>query len=200
MQTAEAVSLEQIRAFLEASTEVDFKARIKEEIYDWVNQTLQQLHFRKLKRSARGLVRRYLSKMTGLSRAQVTLLLRLYLRGEKVQPKPYRRCRFPRRYTPADAMLLAVVDEAHGILSGPATQRILQRAYGEFGDLQYRRLAKLSVAHLYRLRKSHAYRQRLATYQPTRPTKVAIGERRRPQPNGQPGYLRVDTVHQGIWT
>jgi transposase InsO family protein len=26
---------------------------------------------------------------------------------------------------------------------------------------------------------------------------VAIGERRRPQPGGRPGYLRVDTVHQG---
>src|SRR5437016_6238215 len=197
MQAAEAMSLEQIQAFLDGSTEVDFKARNKEEIYDWVNQTLQQLHYRKLKRSARGLVRRYLAKMTGLSRAQVTRLLRLYLRGEKVQPKPYRRYRFPRRYTPEDAVLLAAVDEAHDTISGPATQRILQRAHGDFGEAQYQRLAELSVAQLYRLRKSRAYRQRLATYRKTRPTKVAIGERRRPQPNGQPGYLRVDTVHQG---
>jgi transposase InsO family protein len=197
MQAAEAMSLDQIQAFLDASTVVDFKARNKEEIYDWVNQTLQQLHYRKLKRSARGLVRRYLAKMTGLSRAQVTRLLGLYLRGEKVKPKPHRRYRFPRRYTPADAVLLATVDEAHDTLSGPATQRILQRALGDFGDAQYQRLADLSVAQLYRLRKSRAYRQRLATYQPTRPTKVSIGERRRPQPNGQPGYLRVDTVHQG---
>src|SRR5450432_2462302 len=197
MQAAERMSLEQIQAFLEASDEVEFKARNKEEVYDWVNQTLQQLHYRKLKRSARGLVRRYLAKMTGLSRAQVTRLLGLYLRGEKVKPKPYRRYRFPRRYTPADAVSLAVVDEAHDTLSGPATQRILQRALSDFADPQYQRLAELSVAQLYRLRKSRAFRQRLATYQKTRPTKVAIGERRRPQPNGQPGYLRVDTVHQG---
>jgi transposase InsO family protein len=197
MQAAEAMSLEQIRAFLEASTEVDFKARNKDEIYDWVNQTLQQLHYRKLKRGARGLVRRYLAKMTGLSRAQVTRLLGLYLRGEKVKPKPYRRYRFPRRYTNEDAVLLAAVDEAHDTINGPATQRILQRAYSDFGDTQYQRLAELSVAQLYRLRKSRAYRQRLTTYQKTRPTKVSIGERRRPQPSGQPGYLRVDTVHQG---
>ena len=26
---------------------------------------------------------------------------------------------------------------------------------------------------------------------------MTIGERRRPDPQGQPGYLRVDTVHQG---
>ena len=191
------MSLEQIQAFLEASAEVDFKARNKEEVYAWANQTLQQLRYCQLPRSARGLVRRYLAKMTGLSRAQVTRLLGLYLRGEKVQPKAYRRYRFPRRYTREDAVLLAAVDEAHDTLSGPATQRILQRAHGDFGDPQYQRLAELSVAQLYRLRKSRAYRQRLATYRPTRPTKVAIGERRRPQPNGQPGYLRVDTVHQG---
>jgi len=191
------MSLEQIRAFLEASTEVDFRARNREEIYDWVNQTLQHLHYRKLKRRARGLVRRYLAKMTGLSRAQVTRLLGLYLRGEKVKPKPYRRYRFPRRYTNEDAVLLAAVDEAHDTINGAATQRILQRAYHDFGDAQYQRLADLSVAQLYRLRQSRAYRQRLTSYQKTRPTKVSIGERRRPQPNGQPGYLRVDTVHQG---
>jgi len=93
--------------------------------------------------------------------------------------------------------LLAAVDEAHETLSGPATQKILQRAYYEFAEAKYQRLARLSVAQLYRLRQSRGYRERLATYQPTRPTKVAIGERRRPEPNGRPGYLRVDTVHQG---
>jgi hypothetical protein len=31
----------------------------------------------------------------------------------------------------------------------------------------------------------------------TRPTPVATGERRKPDPGGRSGYLRVDTVHQG---
>lgn len=53
------------------------------------------------------------------------------------------------------------------------------------------------MAHLYRLRRSRAYRRKRTVYQPTRPAKVAIGERRRPQPDNRPGYLRVDTVHQG---
>jgi transposase InsO family protein len=197
MQAAEGMSLEQIQVFLKASDEVEFKARNKEDLYDWVNQTLRQLHYRKLKRSDRGLVRRYVAKMTGLSRAQATRLLGLYLRGEDVRPKLYRRRRFPQRYTREDAELLAAVDEAHDTLSGPATRKILQRARYDFQDAQYTRLAELSVAQLYRLRKSRAYRHRLTSYQPTRPTKVAIGERRRPEPNGRPGYLRVDTVHQG---
>src|SRR6202050_3441825 len=197
MQAGESMSLEQIQAFLETSDEVEFKAGNKEDLYEWVNQTLGRLDYRKRKRSGRGLVRRYVAKMTGLSRAQATRLLGMYMRGEKMQPKPYRRRRFAERYTRADAELLATVDEAHDTISGPATRKILQRAHYDFQDAQYTRLAELSVAQLYRMRKSRAYRQRLTKYQPTRPTKISIGERRRPQPNGQPGYLRVDTVHQG---
>src|SRR5258708_12645538 len=34
-------------------------------------------------------------------------------------------------------------------------------------------------------------------YQATRPTQVSIGERRKPDPQGRPGYLRLDPVHQG---
>jgi len=52
---------------------------------------------------------------------------------------------------------------------------------------------------LYNLRASAGYRKQLAVYEPTRPTAVSIGERRRPEPQGRPGYLRVDTVHQGDW-
>ena len=191
------MSLEQIRAFLEASDGVGFEARNREEMYGWVNQTLRQLRYQDLKRSGRGLVRRYVSKMTGLSRAQATRLLGMYLRGDEVKPKPYRRRSFRQRYTQQDIELLAEVDEAHETLSGPATQKILQRAYYDFGDSRYQRLAELSVAQLYRLRQSRAYRTVRMAYQPTRPTQVSIGERRRPEPNGRPGYLRVDTVHQG---
>jgi transposase InsO family protein len=89
------------------------------------------------------------------------------------------------------------VDEAHDVLSGPATQKILYREFHDFGDKRYERLAQISVAHLYRLRSSQAYRRERIDYQRTRPSAVAIGERRAPRPDGKPGYLRVDTVHQG---
>ena len=191
------MSLEQIRAFLEASDEIGFKGQKQEEVYGWVNQTLGQQSYQDLKRRGRGLVRCYLAKMTGMSRAQVTRLVTQYLAGEEVKPKPYRRHRFPRRYTREDIDLLAAADTLHENLSGPATQKILQRAYHEFGEARLERLAALSVPQLYRLRKSVRYRQRRMAFQPTRPTQVAIGERRRPEPDGRPGYLRVDTVHQG---
>jgi transposase InsO family protein len=191
------LSLEEIQAFLEASGEVGFRGGNREEVYAWMNHTLRGQRYQELKRSGRGLVRRYVEKMTGLSRAQVTRLITVYLDGEEVKAKPYRRHCFTQRYTREDVDLLASVDEAHDCLSGPATRKLLYRACHDFGELKYSRLADISVAQLYRLRHSAQYRQRRIAYQPTRPTAVSIGERRRPEPNGRPGYLRVDTVHQG---
>lgn len=197
MQAGERLSLEQMQALVEASDAIGFEGHNREEVYGWVDQTLRQIRFGELRRKSRGIVRRYVQKMTGLSRAQVTRLVTVYQSGETVKAKVYRRHRFPKRYTGADVELLATVDEAHQTLSGPATQKLLQRAYHEFGNTQYGRLSQLSVAQLYRLRQSRQYRERRVSYQPTRPTQVSIGERRRPEPRGRPGYLRVDTVHQG---
>lgn len=73
------------------------------------------------------------------------------------------------------------------------------REFVVFAQRQFERLAGISVSHLYNLRRRPTYRKRAARYEPTRPTNVSIGERRRPQPQGRPGYLRVDTVHQGDW-
>jgi transposase InsO family protein len=197
MQDGEKLSLEQIRAFLEASDAVRFEARHRGERYEWVNETLREQGYERLARSGKGLVRKYVAKMTGLSRAQVTRLIGCYLRGEEVKARRYRRHRFPSRYTGADCELLAAVDEAHGTLSGPATRKILEREWHDFGDRRFQRLAAISVAHLYNLRRSRMYRQRRISYQPTKPTPVSIGERRAPKPEGRPGYVRVDTVHQG---
>jgi transposase InsO family protein len=194
---AEKLTLDQIEAFLNASEEIRFEGENREQVYGWVEQVLRQQQYEKQGRKARGLLRRYLEKMTGLSRAQVTRLIARYRASGELQPAHYRRHRFPQRYTRADIELLATVDEAHETLSGPATRRILEREYQHYGKPGYQRLASLSVAHLYNLRHHQRYRERRLNYTKTRPTTVSIGERRRPDPQGQPGYLRVDTVHQG---
>ena len=197
MHDAEKLSLDQIEAFLNASKEIRFEAENRKETYGWVEQVLRQQQYPRQGRKARGLVRRYLEKMTSLSRAQVTRLIARYRANGELQPALYRRHRFPQRYTRADIELLARVDEAHETLSGPATRRILEREYQDYGKPEYQRLASISVAHLYNLRHHQRYRERRLNYTKTRPTAVSIGERRRPDPQGQPGYLRVDTVHQG---
>ena len=197
MKNGEKLSLEQIRTFLVASEEFRFEANNREELYGWVTQTLVEQEYNSQSREAKGLLRIYVGKMTGLSRAQVTRLIGRYLESGTVKERSYRRNRFATRYQSSDVALLAAVDEAHETLSGPATQKILYREFYDYGDPRYQRLAGISVPHIYNLRKSRVYRERRVAFQKTRPVKVAIGERRRPDPQGQPGYLRIDTVHQG---
>jgi len=197
MDDSEATSLEQIRAFLAGSGEVRFTAEKREELYAWTERTLVRHQYASLSRSEKGLVRRYVSRMTGKSRAQVTRLICGYADTGHVKAAPYRRRKFASRYTKADVELLAYVDKSHGNLSGPATKRILEREHCEYGQAVYERLAGISVAQIYRFRNSETYRKKNTTYLPTRPTPIPIAERRKPRPKGRPGYLRVDTVHQG---
>jgi len=197
MDDSKCLSLDQIRAFLAGAGPVDFAAHGRVEVYAWVERTLVQYNYSGLGKAGKGLLRRYLEKMTGLSRAQVTRLITAYMATGRVKAASYKRHRFAARYTKADVELLAYVDKAHGNLSGPATRRIFEREYEIHGIAAYQRLARISPAQIYRLRATAAYRKRNATYEPTRPTVVAIGERRRPEPNGRPGFLRIDTVHQG---
>jgi len=197
MQDAELLSLERMQAFLEAGEEVQFKGKQRQEVYDWMTGLMRQQGYRKQGKAARGLLRRYMAKMTGRSRAQVTRLIGRYLKNSEVKEAVYRRNRFRSRFTQADIELLAKVDEAHETLSGPATRKILEREWGIYQHADYERLATVSVAHIYNLRKRRRYRECRTNYAKTQAVQVAIGERRKPEPGGQAGYLRVDTVHQG---
>src|ERR1700730_7739775 len=197
MQDGEKLSLEQIRAFLEASEEVQFAGQRRQEVYEWITRLLRQQGYRKQGKVARGLLRRYVAKLTGRSRAQVTRLIGRYVEHSEVRESSHRRHRFASRFTPADVELLAKVDEAHETMSGPATKKILEREWEIYRHAEYERLATISVAHIYTLPGRPRYRQRRMNYTKTRAVQVAIGERRTPQPAGRPGYLRVDTVHQG---
>ena len=161
-----------------------------------MERTLRHLDYPQLGRQTKDWSKQYLSRLTGLCRAQLTRLIGSYAAKGSVTVAPYQRRKFPAHYTEADIRLLAYVDQAHGTLSGPATRRILQREYREYHIQAYQRLAQISSAQIYRFRKTAEYRKRHTTYQPTRPTPIPIGERRKPDPHGRPGYLRIDTVHQ----
>jgi transposase InsO family protein len=165
------------------------------EIYGWVERLLCHHQYPLQGRRAKGLLRAYVERMTGLSRAQSTRLIGGYVGLGRIAVKPSGRPRYQRHYTPADIALLAAVDEAHESLSGPATRHILKREFEVYGKPEFERLAELSNGHLYNLRRTPRYG--LRSYEKTRPTAVSIGERRKPAPNQQPGFLRIDTVHQG---
>jgi hypothetical protein len=195
MDDSEATSLEQVRAFLAGVGKVRFAGQSRAEIYGWTERTLVRFEYGRFGKRDKGLVRRYIVRLTGLSRAQVTRLIASYTKSGGVKAAAYQRRKFPARYTKADVALLAYVDKSHGNLSGPATKRILEREFRQYHQAAYKRLAGISVAQIYRFRNSEAYRQRNTSYQPTRPTPIPIGERRKPRPEGRPEYLRIDTVH-----
>jgi len=199
MRNAESLTAEQISEFLKASGGIEFTGQSRAEIYTWTERMLMQQEYSGQSRKQRGAIRAYLSKVTGRSLAQITRLVRAYVQTGRVEPKPFRRRRFPRKYRQSDIVLLTEVDRAHERLSGPATQCILKREHQEFGKKDFVRLAGISVSHLYNLRGSLLYRKHAAIFESTRPNPVSIGERRKPDPQGQPGFLRVDTVHQGDW-
>src|SRR5437016_10214309 len=125
MMEKRSMSLEQIRALLQASEEIEFAGKNRKEIYLWMGQTLVGQQYHILGKEEKGLLRSYLGKMTGLSRSQMTRLIGQYLNTGNIKEKEYKRRRFPSVYTRADITLLAEVDEAHETMSRPATQKIL---------------------------------------------------------------------------
>jgi transposase InsO family protein len=94
-------------------------------------------------------------------------------------------------------MLLAKTDELHMWLSGPATKKIMGREYEVYGHAEFENISLISVAHLYNLRRSNAYRGITRRFTKTKPAVSRIGERIKPEAKGMPGYIRIDTVHQG---
>jgi len=188
---------EQARQFLEGSEAVEFKGLTTKEKYYWIEEVLIRFGYYRLKRADKGVIRRYIEKVSGYSRAQVSRLIQEYCQKGQLRKTQYQRHRFPKSYTTADIALLARTDELHDYLSGPATKKIMEREWAIYGHSDFKNICRISIAHLYNLRRSHLYRSITKRYTRTKPAVVKIGERARPAPGGIPGYIRIDTVHQG---
>ena len=190
-------TLAQLQAFLDGTIAVDF-AVTADERYEFIARTVRRFGYARLKRADKAVVLRFVERVSGYSRQQIC---RLVKRGgeRRALIKRYQgsRTRFARIYTSADVLLLAHTDTLHGALSGLATKKLMERALGIFGEARYQRLAAISVAHLYNLRQRSGYLRQRQVWTKTRAVNVPIGERRAPAPNNRPGYLRVDSVHQG---
>ena len=154
--------------------------------------------YSRLKRRDKGIVIQFLRKISGYSRQQLTRMIERH--GERGELKRFQKTTngFEKLYTDEDIRVLAQLDKRHNTPNGFMVKKLCERAYHEFGDLSYVRLSAISVAHIYNLRKSSGYKKIRVHYEKTKSKKgVYIGERRKPQTNGNPGYIRIDTVHQG---
>src|SRR4030043_905591 len=197
MNDGQLQTVEQVRQFLEGSEVVEFRGLTVKEKYYWIEEVLIRFRYHLLKRDEKGVIRRYVRKVTGYSRSQVSRLIAEYKRTGQLKKTEYRRHHFPRRYTLSEVELLARTDELHGWLSGPATKKVMEREYEIYGHAEFANISRISVAHLYNLRRSNTYRNTTRRFVKTKPTVSRIGARAKPDPKGQPGYIRIDTVHQG---
>lgn len=191
------VSISQIKEFIKVAKDIEFRGTRRREKYEWIEKVLLRFRYFTLRKKEKTILRRYIIQMTGFSDAQLTRLIAKKKKTGKILADNTKRHRFPNKYTPEDVARIIETDNAHNRLSGPATKRIFQRMHELFNDDRFRRLKDISVAHLYNLRGTRQYLSWTRFFVKTRPVPVNIGERKKPNPHGNPGYLRVDTVHQG---
>lgn len=196
------VSVSQLEAFLKAvEGSVDFQPEKagnenRQKMYDWIGKVLSRLRYFGLKKKERGIVISYVEKITNLSRVQLKRLVARKKRIGTIAIQEGKRHRFEIRYGSSDIARLVETDNLHNRLSGRATKAILVREF-EYGKRMFENIRRISVSHLYRLRGRKQYQSHSLTFAKTNPVSIKIGIRKKPKSEGKPGYLRVDSVHQG---
>ena len=190
-------TIEQLQRFLDGSESCTYQPLSdKDERYRWVQSTLVRFHYMTRKKREKGIVIRFLRKISGFSRQQLTRLISQYIKtGRCIRGRPAGG-EFARRYLNEDVLRLAELDRLHDAPCGAVIKKLCERAVAQ-GETDYERLVGISVSHIYNLRRSSTYQNQRRHFTKTKSKKSSIGDRRKPNPEGQPGYLRVDTVHQG---
>jgi len=165
--------------------------------YEWIADTLKRTKYLTLKKNEKSIIKSYIANVTTYSRSQITRLIKKYKKGHHLKRKPSTRNKFTKKYTLADIFLLVEIDKAHEQLSGGLTKKLLERAYKVYNLKSYKRLSEISISHIYNLRKNKIYIDKRRRFEKTKSSSVKIGKRKKPRPKGQPGYIRIDTIHQG---
>lgn len=197
------VSVRQVEEIMTSASSPVFSFRTHEEAYAWISEVLDRFGYHRtdaerLSKKERGAVRSYLAQYTAYSRSQITRLIRKKkATGTLRYGEGKKRHSFRKVYTAKDAGLLAEADNAYRRMSGDAMRKIFKDEFLVYGKTEYERLAKISHGQFYRLRSSDRYREKSLTVGRTIAVSRSIGIRKKPQPQGKPGYLRADTVHQG---
>lgn len=169
-----------------------------EEKYQWIKDTLVQCRYLLARRKDKTIIRTFIIRCTGYSNSHVDHLIAEHRKtGRIVRKKRDNHTEFQTFYTRADIALLARTSEAYFHPNGRALVNVCKDMYHQYGDDRFERLSHLSVSHLYNLRKTTTYQNETIVFEKTKSTSVNIGERKKPQPDGKPGYIRVDSVHQG---
>ncbi len=192
-------SISQIEEFLKSSSNLEMDIISVKDKYEFIKIVLVKIKYGKLSKKEKHSVLKYLKYFTNYSKSHLKKIINKWKKGLLYFNPSRDRNKFHCVYVPEDIALLIKTDIAHKCLNGKATKEILIREYEVFKKTKYENISKISVSHLYNLRNHNRQYQssKAARFRKTNAVKINIGSRRKPQPDGKPGYLRVDTVHQG---
>ena len=197
MQDKHINNINQLRELIKITKDFEFRVSSLKEKYKWMEEVLGRFKYFSLRKKNKSIIKKYIETITGLKRAQVNRLIQRKKKTGIITPRYGKRNRFKTIYTPSDIARLIETDNWHNRLSGQATKTIFKREYDVFGNKNFERLKNISISHIYNLRETRQYESHALTASKTKAVVVPIGKRIKPSPYGQPGYLRVDTVHQG---
>lgn len=99
MENLEKLTLAEMEEFLANNKQVNCTAVEKDAVYGFIERMLRVQQYRQLSKGEKGVVKKFLSKITGISRAQLTRLTHRWMEHRKIERRPARRPDFPRRYT-----------------------------------------------------------------------------------------------------
>ena len=192
------VSVAQLKEFAKLSNSAKFKSNSsKVETYEWIGKTLGKFRYVSLKKKEKSIVKKYIMNMTGYSEGAIDKLIAKKKKFGRIAPKKRTQNTFQKVYDGNDVELLAEVSNVTLNQNGHALKEMCKSMYLDFSDLRFENLAKISVSHLYNLKKTNVYKHKSLFYTKTNPAQRDIGIRKKPTPYGKPGFLRVDSVHQG---
>ena len=95
LDTQRLQTLDQVRDFLAGSRPLDLQPQTRAEAYAFVAEALQRFDYSRRGKADKGLIRRFLNKVTGLSRAQVTRLLHQHRTTGAIADRRHPRHPFP---------------------------------------------------------------------------------------------------------
>ena len=195
------ISISQIEDFLKGTFQQGIRMEIcsTKDKYEFIKIVLVKVGYNRLERKEKIVVLKYLRFLTGYSKSHIKQCVKKFRKGKLFYNPARKRNKFAVKYFADDIALLVETDYVHEHLSGEATKEILKREFEKFKKIEYANISQISVSYIYQIRKSNRqYNSSKAKYYSrTKPVNANIGERRKPCPGGKPGYVRVDTVHQG---
>ena len=192
-------SIEDITNLLQTHQKIALTNSTREERCACIREVLTTVKYPTLRKKEKGIVKTFLKAITKYEDKQLKRLIKKWVNNGLIYVPRKPTGAAKRTYEAKDIDLLIKTDILHKTPHGKGVREILKREFFIFGHTEYETIAGISVSHIYNLRKHN--RQYLSSeairYSKTNPTNVPIGERTKPRPAGKPGYIRVDSVHQG---